>query len=99
MARSPRSGRIRSGPAAAWGSSVLDRRPADALAGDDELHDAGGAVADLEAHDIAHALLVRQLFAPAIVAKGEEALVDDVEGGLGAHPLHHGRFGGMGQSR
>jgi hypothetical protein len=40
--------------------AVLHGDPTDAFTGDDQLHDARRAVANLQAHHIAHALLVRQ---------------------------------------
>ena len=46
------------------------------LARDDQLHDLRGAVADLEAHHVAQALLVRQVQRPAVVAVRQQALVD-----------------------
>src|SRR5882672_1529398 len=49
--------------------SVLNCRAADALAGDDEFHDLRRAIADLQPHNIAQALLVRQVLAPAVMAE------------------------------
>src|ERR1700676_2634428 len=76
-------------------ASVLNCRAADALAGDDEFHDLRRAIADLQPHDIAHASPVRQVLAPAVMAERQQALMDDVEGMAGAHPLAHGSLGHM----
>src|SRR5262245_23212417 len=49
-----------SGPSCAISAlEMLDGQPADLLARDDELHDLCGAVAYLQPHDVAQALLVR----------------------------------------
>ena len=65
------------------------------LAGDDELHDLRGAVADLQAEHVAQPLLDRQLGAVAVLAVQQQALVDDVVGGLGRPPLAHRGLGGV----
>jgi hypothetical protein len=56
--------------------SVRQRFATHQLAGDDHFHDLRRAVADLEAHHVAHALLERQLVRVAVVAVEEQALVD-----------------------
>ena len=53
------------------------------------LHDLRGAVADLQAHDVAQSLLMRQVERPAVMAVRQQALMDDVDGGLGAEPFAH----------
>src|SRR5262245_5204055 len=62
------------------------------LAGYDGLHHLGGAVADLEADHVAHALLEGQLVRVAVVPVEEQALVDGLHRELGAPPLRHRRF-------
>eukprot|EP01137_Pigoraptor_chileana_P023255 Opistho-2@89244 len=74
---------------------VLHGGASHALAGNDQLHDLRRSVADFQAHHVAQALLVRQVHRPAIVPKGQQALVNRVKSGLGAHPLDHGRFRGV----
>src|SRR5260370_19025502 len=75
----------------------LRRGAADALARHDQLHDSRSAVADFETHHIAQPLLMRQILGPSIVPEREQALMDDVEGGLRSHPLDHRGFGGVRQ--
>jgi len=52
---------------------MSDCVPAKAFAGDDKVHDLRRAVADLEPHDVAQALLVRQIGRPAVVALRQQA--------------------------
>src|ERR1700734_1230692 len=62
---------------------------------DDELHDLCGAVADFQAHDVAHALLVWKVHRVAGVAVREETLADRVVGRLGPEPFGHRRLNRM----
>src|SRR5260370_26721973 len=41
--------------------------------------DSGGAIADFQAHHIAHPLLMRQVHRPAVMSEGEQALVNRSE--------------------
>src|SRR5262249_29250341 len=65
------------------------------LAGDDDLLDLGGAVADLEADHVAQALLQGKVLSIAVLTVEEEAIVDAVHGDLRRPPLRHCRFFGV----
>src|SRR5947208_1320089 len=72
------------------GSVSLRRElAAQVLPGDDELHDLGGAVADLQPEHVAQSLLDGEFGAVAVLAVQQQALVDDVVGGLRGPPLAH----------
>src|SRR5574340_783657 len=55
------------------------------LARDHDFHDLGGAVADLEADDVAQPLLERQLLSITVMTVQQQALVDRLHGEL-RHP-------------
>jgi hypothetical protein len=71
---------------------MLDGQPADLRARNDELHDLRGAVAYLQPHDVAQALLVRQVHRVAVMPMREQTLMDHPHGRLGRIPLGHGSF-------
>src|SRR5499426_3321010 len=73
-------------------SSIWSTLASHQLARHDGLHHLGGAVADFEPDDVAHALLEGQLVRVAIVAVEEQALVNGLHGELGSPPLGHGGF-------
>src|SRR3546814_20396812 len=56
------------------------------------------SVADLDAHHVTHPLLVRIVHRPAIMTVGQQALVDDLDRGLGPEPFAHRRLGRVGES-
>jgi len=74
---------------------MSDCVPAKAFAGDDKVHDLRRAVADLEPHDVAQALLVRQTGRPALVAMPQQALMHDIDRGLRREIFAHCGLGGM----
>src|SRR5262249_45346747 len=85
-------GEVRKGGGAPLRVSIWPTLPSHQLARHDGLHHLGGAVADLEADDVAHALLERQLVGVAVVAVEEQALVNGLHGELRSPPLGHGGF-------
>src|SRR5579872_4652171 len=75
---------------------VLDGNSSDFFPSDDEFLDLRSAVPNLQAHYVGMALMERQVRGVAVVAVGEETLVNDLAGHLGHVPLAHRRFCGVG---
>ena len=71
---------------------ILQCHSAGPLARDHQFHDLRRAIANFEAHTITHALLVRQVQRPAIMAVRQQALMRDINGSLGAELFANGRF-------
>ena len=77
---------------------VLNRNPPDFLAGDDEFLDLRRTVTDLKPHDVDVALMERQIRRVAIVAMGQQALMDDLAGHFRHIPFAHRGFRGVSQA-
>ena len=75
---------------------VLHRHPTNSLAGNNQLHNLSGAIADLQAHHVTHALLVGHIHAVTHMAVGQNAIVQHVNTGFWKPPLAHGGFAGVG---
>jgi hypothetical protein len=64
------------------GMRPLACAPLEHFTRDNVLHDLTSTIADFEPHDVAQTLLVRQIERPAVVTMGEQALMDNINGGL-----------------
>src|SRR6202049_4898973 len=84
-----------------WGlppESCRDRAAAGLVSGNDELHDLGGAVSDLQAEDIPQALRVGHFLGVGTVPVEQQTGLNGVERQLGRPPLTHRRLSRMRQA-